>query len=59
MINLQTQIPADSGWVLQQAISINNRGQIGGIGLHNGQIRGYLLTPAEGPDGDHAGGGQQ
>jgi len=29
MIDLQTQIPADSGWVLQQAYSINDRGQIG------------------------------
>jgi probable HAF family extracellular repeat protein len=56
MINLQTQIPADSGWVLQQAYSINDRGQIGGFGLHNGQIRAYLLTPTEGWDGDDDGG---
>jgi probable HAF family extracellular repeat protein len=56
MINLQTQIPADSGWVLQQAYSINDRGQIGGFGLHNGQIRAYLLTPTGGWDGDDDGG---
>ncbi len=51
MINLQSQIPADSGWVLQQADSINDKGQIGGIGLHNGQIRAFLLTPV----GNHSG----
>ncbi|MGO8929790.1 MAG: hypothetical protein ACLQU3_23230 [Limisphaerales bacterium] len=56
MINLQTQIPADSGWVLQQAYSINDRGQIGGFGLHNGQIRAYLLTPREGWECDDDGG---
>jgi hypothetical protein len=45
MINLQTRIPADSGWVLEQACSINDRGQIGGFGWHNGELRAYLLTP--------------
>jgi len=45
MTDLQTQIPADSGWLLQQADAINDRGQIGGIGLHNGQIHAFLLTP--------------
>jgi len=51
MINLQTKIAANSSWVLQQAEAINDRGQITGIGLHNGQIRAFLLTPSEGePD---------
>ena len=45
MQDLQTQIPAHSDWVLQQANGINDRGQIAGIGLHNGQIRAFLLTP--------------
>jgi probable HAF family extracellular repeat protein len=56
MIDLQTQVPADSGWLLEQALCINDRGQIGGFGWHNGQIRAYLLTPAEGCDGDVEGG---
>jgi probable HAF family extracellular repeat protein len=46
MTDLQTLIPADSGWVLQQANAINELGQIAGTGLHNGQIRAFLLTPA-------------
>ena len=45
MIDLQTQIPADSSWLLEQALCINDRGQIGGFGWHNGQLRAYLLTP--------------
>jgi probable HAF family extracellular repeat protein len=42
---LDTLIPAGSGWSLQQANGINERGQIVGAGLHNGHMRGYLLTP--------------
>jgi probable HAF family extracellular repeat protein len=38
-------IPAGSGWALQQANGINDRGQIVGAGLHNGHLHGYLLTP--------------
>jgi probable HAF family extracellular repeat protein len=49
MINLQTQIPANSGWVLQQAVGINDQGQINGFGLHNGKIRAFLLTPINEP----------
>ncbi len=45
MTDLQTKIPADSGWQLVQACGINNRGQISGFGLHDGQIRAFLLTP--------------
>ncbi len=45
MTDLQTLIPAHSDWVLQQANGINDGGQIAGIGLHNGQIRAFLLTP--------------
>jgi probable HAF family extracellular repeat protein len=56
MIDLQTQIPADSGWVLEQALCINDRGQIGGFGWHNGQLRAYLLTPREGSECDADGG---
>ena len=45
MMDLQTLIPANSGWVLQQAGGINDNGQIAGIGLHDGQLRAFLLTP--------------
>jgi probable HAF family extracellular repeat protein len=43
--DLNTQIPADSGWLLQQALSINARGQIIGIGLIEGYTHGFLLDP--------------
>jgi probable HAF family extracellular repeat protein len=42
---LDALIPAGSGWTLQQANGINDRGQIVGAGIHNGHMRGYLLTP--------------
>lgn len=45
MKDLNTLIPADSGWVLREARAINKRGQIVGYGTHNGQPRGFLLTP--------------
>ncbi|HEX4790267.1 MAG TPA: hypothetical protein VH372_17500 [Actinospica sp.] len=43
---LGTLIPAGSGWTLEQADGINDRGQIVGAGLHNGALHAYLLTPA-------------
>lgn len=45
MTNLQTKIPAGSGWTLLQAAGINEKGQIVGYGLHNGYLRACLLTP--------------
>jgi probable HAF family extracellular repeat protein len=47
MINLQTRISARSGGTLLAASGINDRGQIDGIGLHNGEYRNFLLTPIE------------
>ncbi|MHB8638001.1 MAG: hypothetical protein ACYC96_16200 [Fimbriimonadaceae bacterium] len=47
LVDLQTLIAANSGWLLQQAETINDEGEITGIGLHNGQIRGYLLEPRD------------
>ncbi len=35
----------DSSWTLYKAAGINDRGQIAGIGEHNGQGRAFLLTP--------------
>ncbi len=45
MIDLNTRIPANSGWVLREAHGINNAGQIAGWGLIGGQPHGFLLTP--------------
>jgi probable HAF family extracellular repeat protein len=42
---LDDLLPADSGWSLQQANGINDRGQIVGAGIYNGHPRAYLLTP--------------
>jgi hypothetical protein len=39
------------GWVLTNAFDVNNRGQIVGQGLYQGQLRGFLLTPVPEPAG--------
>jgi uncharacterized membrane protein len=49
VINLQDQLPANSGWVLRQATGINSQGQITGFGMHKGKIRAFLLTPTNAP----------
>lgn len=36
---------AAADWILYAASGINNLGQIAGNGAHNGQKRGFLLTP--------------
>jgi probable HAF family extracellular repeat protein len=48
--DLNDLIPADSGWQLQYAGSINARGQISGVGIHNGEGRAFLLTLTDGND---------
>jgi len=45
MIDMQTLIPSNSGWVLQQAVCINDRGQIAGFGRHDDQVHAFLLAP--------------
>jgi probable HAF family extracellular repeat protein len=45
LIDLQTQIPADSGWQLWDATGVNSAGQIVGFGSYNGAERAFLLTP--------------
>ncbi len=42
---LNTLIPAGSGWKLQNALGINDRGWIVGNGIHNGIRRGFVLKP--------------
>jgi probable HAF family extracellular repeat protein len=44
MIDLDSLIPPDSGWVLQQARGINDAGQIVGFGTFEGQTRGFVLN---------------
>ena len=43
--DLNTLIPAASGWYLQAATGINNAGRITGYGLVNGETHAFLLTP--------------
>lgn len=38
-----------AGWQLEQAMDINNQGQITGIGLLGGQLRSFVLTPVASP----------
>ena len=45
MQDLNNLIPANSGWVLQEARAINNKGRITGFGTFNGQTRAFLLIP--------------
>jgi probable HAF family extracellular repeat protein len=52
LANLNSDIAANSGWVLQQALDINDNGQIVGYGLNpSGYVHGYLLTPLPEPSG--------
>lgn len=45
MVDLNTFLHANSGWVLNRAYAINDKGQIVGWGLLNGQKRAFLLSP--------------
>jgi probable HAF family extracellular repeat protein len=44
MHDLNGFLPAGSGWVLTSAAGINDRGEIAGVGIHDGQSRAFLLT---------------
>ncbi len=44
---LNTLVPRGTGWKLQNALGINDHGQIVGNGIHNGIRRGFLLTPTK------------
>ena len=45
MTDLNSLIPAGSGWVLEAAKAINNAGQIAGFGMINGAEHAFLLSP--------------
>ena len=47
MVDLNTLLPPGSGWVLEYAHDVNDRGQIAGEGLHNGQRRVFRYNPPE------------
>jgi probable HAF family extracellular repeat protein len=49
MTDLNTQIPANSGWTLSLAVSINNAGQVAGWGTIGSAVHAYLLTPPTAP----------
>ena len=44
LIDLNTLLPANSGWVLESAQAVNDAGQIAGYGTYNGEYRAFLLT---------------
>ncbi len=44
-VDLNTLIPANSGWTLQSASSINNAGEIVGAGLIYGETHAFLARP--------------
>jgi probable HAF family extracellular repeat protein len=53
MVDLNTLIPANSGWTLEEALAINDLGQIAGYGINsNGQEHAFLLTPSPAPSGE-------
>ena len=56
LMDLNTLIPADSGWYLQAANSINDEGEITGFGLINGNVHAFLATPCDREHSDRDGG---
>ena len=44
MTDLNSLIPANSGWILTSATAINDNGDIVGTALLGGQVHGFLLT---------------
>ena len=44
-IDLNSRIPAGSGWRLGTANAINDTGEIAGVGHHHGKRHAFLLIP--------------
>jgi probable HAF family extracellular repeat protein len=47
MLDLNSLIPADSGWVVQDAFGINDTGQIVGTGVFQGRDQAFRLDPID------------
>jgi probable HAF family extracellular repeat protein len=47
MADLNSQVPAGSGWLLRSAMDINESGDIVGYGFHNGEFRQFLYTAVD------------
>ena len=47
MIDLNTLLPPNSGWVLLEADGVNDNGQITGFGLRNGFRHAFRLNPSK------------
>lgn len=47
-VDLNRRIDPASGWRLEAARAVNRRGQVCGVGQHDGRTRAFLLTPVEG-----------
>lgn len=45
LTDLNGTLPSNSGWYLVSALSISDSGQITGLGISQGQYRGFLLQP--------------
>ena len=45
IVDLTPAIPASSGWQVFDVQAINERGQIVGGGIHNGEFHAFLMTP--------------
>jgi probable HAF family extracellular repeat protein len=45
VVDLNTRIPASSGWFLATATGINDDGRIAGMGVLNGELHAFRLTP--------------
>ena len=45
LYDLNSFLPANSGWILQCAMGINDSGQIAGYGTLNGVLTAFVLTP--------------
>jgi probable HAF family extracellular repeat protein len=45
VLDLNSLLPANSGWTLTNASGVNDSGQIVGTGIHNGRQEAFLLSP--------------
>jgi hypothetical protein len=52
--DLTSMLPADSGWVLNEAWAISNTGEIAGTGTYNGKPSAFVLSLGAAESVDHA-----